>query len=165
MPTKQGTSYNNMANSDKNPPTTLTQKMAELINLVKNMGDRLEVLEQGQPQRVQALIPNEPEQHGRDTNRDDRVLRNVRVDAPSFEGALDPIKFLDWLSEIEDYFEWYGLEDDRRVGLAKMKLLGQARTYWKNQEHAFRQRPGQRTATWAEMKEKLKAKYLPVSFR
>ena len=61
MPTRQGTSYNNMANSDETPPTTLTQQMAELINLVKNMGDRLEVLEQGQPQRVQALIPNEPE--------------------------------------------------------------------------------------------------------
>ena len=36
--------------------------MAELINLVKNMGDRLDILEQGQPQRVQALILNEPEQ-------------------------------------------------------------------------------------------------------
>ena len=61
MPTRQGTSYNNMANSDEDPPTTLTQQMAELINLVKSMGDRLEVLEQGQPQRVQALISNEPE--------------------------------------------------------------------------------------------------------
>ena len=89
----------------------------------------------------------------------------MRVDAPSFEGTLDPIKFLDWLNEIEDYFEWYGLEDDRRVGLAKIKLLGQARTNWKNQEHTFRQRPGHRTATWAEMKEKLKSKYLPVSYR
>ena len=46
-----------------------------------------------------------------------------------------------------------------------MKLLGQARTYWKNQEHIFRQRSGHRTATWVEMKEKLKAKYLPISFR
>ena len=54
MPTRQGTSYNNMANSDETPPNTLTQQMAELIKLVKNMGDRLEVLEQGQPQRVQA---------------------------------------------------------------------------------------------------------------
>ena len=108
--------------------------MAELINLVKLMGNRLDVLEQSQPQCVQAIIPNEPDHSGRDTNRDDRILRNVRVDAPSFDGTLDPIKFLDWLSEIEDYFEWYGLEDDRRVGLAKMKLLGQARTYWKNQD-------------------------------
>ena len=154
-----------MTDSNEDPPTTLTQQMAELINLVKNMGDRLEVLEQGQPQRVHSIIPNELDQPGRDTTRDDRVLRNVRVDAPSFDGTLDPIKLLDWLSEIEDYFEWYGLEDDRCVGLAKMKLLRQARTYWKNQEHTFRQRAGHRTATWAEMKEKLKSKYLLVSYR
>ena len=56
-------------------------------------------------------------------------MRNVKVDAPRFDGTLDPIKFLDWLNEIEDYFEWYGLDDARRVGLAKMKLLGQARIY------------------------------------
>ena len=129
-----------MADSNEDPTTTLTQQMTHLINLVATMGDRLAVLEQGQPQQVQAIIPNEPDQPGRDTNRDDQVLRNVRVDAPSFDGTLDPIKFLDWLSKIEDYFEWYGLEDDRRVGLAKMKLLGQARTYRKNQEHNFRQR-------------------------
>ena len=138
--------------------------MTHLINLVTTMDNRIAALEQGQPQRVQAIIQNELDQSGRDTNRDARVLRNVRVDAPSFDGTLDPIKFLDWLSEIEDYFEWYGLEDDRRVGLAKMKLLGQARTYWKNQEHTFRQRPGQRTATWAEIKEKLKSKYFLVSY-
>ena len=47
--------------------------MAELINLVKHMGNRLDVLEQGQPQRVQAIIPNKPDHSGRDTNRDDRV--------------------------------------------------------------------------------------------
>ena len=129
MPTRQGMSYNNMADSNEDPSTTLTQQMIDLLNLDKNMSDRLEVLEQGQPQRVQAIIPNESDQLGRDTTRNDRVLRNVRVDAPSFDGTLDPIKFLDWLSEIEDYFEWYGLEDDRRVGLAIIKLLGQARTY------------------------------------
>ena len=129
MTTRQGTSYNNMADSNDDPTSTLTQQMAHLINLVTTMGDRIAVLEQGQPQRVQAIIQNEPDQPSRDTNRDDRVLRNVRVDASSFDGTLDPIKFLNWLSEIKDYFEWYGLEDDRHVGLAKIKLLGQARTY------------------------------------
>ena len=49
MTTRQGTSYNNMTDSNEDPPTTLTQQMAELINLIKTMGDRLEVLEQGQP--------------------------------------------------------------------------------------------------------------------
>ena len=107
--------------------------MAQLIDLVRNLNQQIDTLEQGQPQRTQEIVINEQQdQIGRDNNYDDRVLRNVRVDAPSFDGTLDPIKFLDWLSEIEDYFEWYGLEDDRRVGLAKMKLLGQSRTYWKN---------------------------------
>ena len=71
MTTRQGTSYNNMADSNEDSPTTLTQQMTKLINLVKTMGDRLEVLEQDQPQRVQAIIPNELDQPGRDTNRDD----------------------------------------------------------------------------------------------
>ena len=130
MTTRQGTSFNNMANSNEDPTSDLTQQMTHLINLVTTMGNRLAALEQGQPSRVQAIIPNDQQDHtGRKTNRDDRVLRNVKVDAPSFDGTLDPIKFLDWLSKMEDYFEWYGLEDERRVGLAKIKLLGQARTY------------------------------------
>ena len=95
MPTRQGTSYNNMADSNEDPTSTLTQQMAHLINLVTTMDNRIQALEQAQPQRVQAIIPNETDQPGRDTNRDDRVLRNVKVDAPSFEGTLDPIKFLD----------------------------------------------------------------------
>ena len=166
MPTRQGTDYHNMTTSNENPLPDLNQQVAQILELVRTMNQRIHTLEQGQAHRVQEIIPNNnPVQNDRDNNRDDRVLRNVRVDAPTFDGTLDPIKFLDWISEIEDYFEWYGLEDDRRVGLAKMKLLGQARTYWKNQEHIFRQRPGHRTATWAEMKEKLKAKYLPISFR
>ena len=130
MTTRQGTTYNNMANPNEDPISNLTQQVAQILELVQTMTQRINTLEQGQTQRIQAIVPNaNQDQNGRDTNRDDRVLRNVRVDAPSFDGAIDPIKFLDWLSEIEDYFEWYGLEDDRRVGLAKMKLLGQARTY------------------------------------
>ena len=95
MTTRQGTSYNNMIDSNEDPTATLTQQMTHLIDLVTTMGNQIHVLEQGQPQRVQAIIQNEPDQPGRDTHRDDRVLRNVRVYAPSFDGTLNPIKFLD----------------------------------------------------------------------
>ena len=139
MTTRQGTTYNNMANPSEDPLATLTQQMAQILDAVRTMTERITILEQGQPQRGPDMVINNQDQIGRDAYRDDRVLRNVKVDAPSFDGTLDPIKFLDWLTEIEDYFEWHGLEDDRRVGLAKMKLLGQARTYWKNQDHIFRQ--------------------------
>ena len=88
MPTRQGTSYNNMTYSNENPTSTLTQQMTQLIDLVATLGNRIQALEQTQPERVQALIQNEPDQPGRDTTKDDRVLRNVRVDAPSFDGTL-----------------------------------------------------------------------------
>ena len=133
MTTRKGTIYNNMANPNDETLTNITQQLTQLVDLVQNLNQRINTLEQGQPQRTQEIVVNEnQDQNGRDNNRDDRVLRNVRVDTPSFDGILDPIKFLDWPSEIEDYFEWYGLDDARRVGLTKMKLLGQARTYWKN---------------------------------
>ena len=49
MTTRQGTSYNNMANSNEDVTSDLTQQMAHLINLVTVMGNRLAALEQGQP--------------------------------------------------------------------------------------------------------------------
>ena len=141
----------------------------EMTASLTNINLRLDHLENHQIQtrgtpEVNSIPPPQAYVH-RDPNPEDRILRNVRLEAPSIDGNLDPIKFLDWLTEIEDYCEWHKLEDDRRVGLARMKLQGQARNYWRNQEHIFRQRPGHRTATWEEMKEKLKAKYLPLSHR
>ena len=114
MTTRQGTSYNNMTNY-KDPTPNLTQQMEHLITLVTTLNQRIVALEQGQPQWVQAIILNEQQdQPSRDTNRDDRVLRNVKVEAPSFDVTVDPIKFLDWLSEIEDYFECM---DQKMIGM------------------------------------------------
>ena len=47
-----------MADSNEDPTSTLTQQMAHLINLVTTMDNRIAVLEQGQPQRVQDIMPN-----------------------------------------------------------------------------------------------------------
>ena len=83
---------------------------------------------QTQPRRNPEFIPNpEPQVYiPRRINLDDRVLRNVRMDDPSFDSSLDPIKLLDWIAEMEDYFECYQL-DDRHLELDKMKLQCQFR--------------------------------------
>lgn len=56
---------------------------------------------------------------------DDTVMRSVKVEAPPFDGKLDPKVFLNWLSEMDAYFGWYDLSEARRVQFAKMKLIGQ----------------------------------------
>ena len=85
-----------MANPNDETLTNITQQLTQLVDLVQNLNQRINTLEQGQPQRTQGIVVNEnQDQNGRNNNRDDHVLRNVRVDAPSFDGTLDPIKFLD----------------------------------------------------------------------
>ena len=75
----------------------------------------------------------------RDPNEDDRVLRTVRADPPSFEGSLDPHVYLDWEAGMDRYFEWYDMMDQQQVRFAKMRLLGRAQTYWMNVENLVRQ--------------------------
>lgn len=54
----------------------------------------------------------------------DDITRRVKVDTPSFDGSLDPSVFVDWLHSLEDYFDWCGMTDDKKVLFAKMKLVG-----------------------------------------
>ncbi|KAK8963965.1 Exonuclease 1 [Platanthera guangdongensis] len=55
------------------------------------------------------------------------ITRRIRLDAPSFDGRLDPKAFSDWLLDMDHYFEWYDMSDERCVRFAKMKLIGQAK--------------------------------------
>ncbi|KAL2513243.1 CCHC-type domain-containing protein [Abeliophyllum distichum] len=53
---------------------------------------------------------------------EERVLKSIKVEAPSFEGQLNPKVFVDWLSDIDHYFQWYEMSEARKVRFAKMKL-------------------------------------------
>ena len=137
-----------------------------IVNL-NNINKRLVNLDQTPPQGISKVIPDpEPQVHIlRETNLDNRMCGNVRIDAPSFDGSLDPNKFLDWLTEFEEYCEYHKMEDDRWVGLARMKLEGQARNFWRNQECLFRRQFQDQSITWADMKRILRDQYLPLSYR
>ncbi|PON82147.1 hypothetical protein TorRG33x02_220470 [Trema orientale] len=60
-------------------------------------------------------------------NRCDLKDEKVKVDAPEFDGRLDLGAFLDWFVAMEDYFDWYTMNDERRTRFAKMKLVSSAR--------------------------------------
>jgi hypothetical protein len=52
-------------------------------------------------------------------SRSDDITRRIRVDVPEFHGKLDPHAFQDWLTSLEDYFEWLNLSHDRRFGSSR----------------------------------------------
>jgi hypothetical protein len=92
----------------------------------------------------------------------DDATRRVRVDVPDFHGKLEPYAFQDWITSLEDYFDWSGLSLDRRVRFVKMKLKGQARVWWQSVEEHLQRLRQPSISDWGEMKMKLQEKYLPI---
>ena len=92
-------------------------------------------------------------------------MRGVKIEAPSFDGQLDSTKFIDWLADMDHYFEWYDMSNEREVRFAKMKPLCQVKLYWTNYEHLMVRENRAPVINWEEMKEILKEKYIPTTYR
>ena len=71
--------------------------------------------------------PRRPNQDLMD--QDDRTLRNIRLEAPTFDGNLDPKVYTDWEGEMDQYFEWYDMTEKRKCKFAKLRLVRQAKLY------------------------------------
>ncbi|XP_022895107.1 uncharacterized protein LOC111409305 [Olea europaea var. sylvestris] len=39
---------------------------------------------------------------------DERLFRNIKLDAPTFDGCLDPSVFNQWVRDMDRFFTWYG---------------------------------------------------------
>ena len=51
-------------------------------------------------------------------------------EAPTFDGRLGPKAFTDWVREMDQFFEWYKLSDDRKIRFAKLKLVALPKLFW-----------------------------------
>ena len=61
-------------------------------------------------------------------------MSHIKVKAPTFEGRLDPWIFDRWIHDIDQFFSWYNLFENKRVGFAKIKLNGTAQLCWESVE-------------------------------
>lgn len=91
-------------------------------------------------------------------------MKSAKVEAPNFEGQLNPKVFLDRLADMDHFFAWYEMSEGRKFRFAKMKLVGQAKLYWTNVERQI-ERAGEEPITfWDEKKDRLREKYVPLSY-
>ncbi|GFZ15672.1 tobamovirus multiplication-like protein [Actinidia rufa] len=82
--------------------------------------------------------------------------------APTFDGRPDPKAFINWVNEMDHFFDWHKLSDDRKVRFAKLKLISRAKFFW----YSIEAKRGQNPITdWIEMIEVLSNKYLPQSYQ
>ena len=98
-------------------------------------------------------------------DRTEYQYNQVRVDIPMFKGGDDPKEFLNWESHLDSYFGWFDYSEDRKLKFAELKLDGSAKTYWKSILKICAYRYEARITTWAEMKNRLRTKYVPVNYK
>jgi len=64
----------------------------------------------------------------KDNDRDSQEQKDywMKVELPSFNGNISIEEYLDWVSEVEKFFDYMGIIDDKQVYLVAYKLKGGA---------------------------------------
>ena len=95
---------------------------------------------------------------------DDRMFKE-KIEAPTFDGCLDPWVFTNWLRQMDKFFDYYHWVENKRVRYAKMKLIGGADLFWEDFENTLRRRYAPPITDWLEMKGVLSRNYLLSTYR
>ena len=88
-----------------------------------------------------------------------------KIEALTFDGHHDPWIFDMWIRDMNQFFEWHNLYDNRKVRFAKMMLIDEAKLYWRDIENFLKMRGKPLITDWTKMKQKLQEKYIPQSYR
>eukprot|EP00253_Pinus_taeda_P029108 PITA_29108 len=144
---------------------------AGLREEIRVLRERLAVIEAGGRRNPadnsdeEAVEPEEDEFEG--ITPELRLLKLVllsshkpRHELPTYDGSLSADVLLDWLSEVNKFFEFEETSEDKQVRFAATKLKGHASLWWDNVQAERRRLGKQPIKKWARMEAKLKEKFL-----
>eukprot|EP00253_Pinus_taeda_P016642 PITA_16642 len=114
----------------------------------------------------------EPEDEFEGATPELRLLKSVllsshkpRHELPTYDGSLSADVLLDWLSEVNKYFEFEETSEDKQVKFATTKLKGHASLWWDNIQAERKRLHKQPIKKWARMEAKLKENFLPKDYQ
>eukprot|EP00253_Pinus_taeda_P031415 PITA_31415 len=99
---------------------------------------------------------------------DEALREELRVLTAQFEAVeagrrRDPE--MDWISEMDKYFECKEVSEDRRVKFAATKLKGHAALWWDSVQNERKRLKKAPIKTWTRMVAKLKGRFLPRDYQ
>jgi hypothetical protein len=99
---------------------------------------------------------------------EERLLKEVvklgareKIDIPVYEGNLDVEEFLDWIREMEKYFDYEDVDEEKKVKYVVTRLKGHATLWWNELQDGRRSKGKQKIKIWDQMVAKLKTKFIP----
>lgn len=88
----------------------------------------------------------------------------MKMDLPSFNGQLNIEDFLDWLHEVERFFDYMDIEEGRKVKLVAYKLKGGASAWWEQLQLSRLRQNKDKIRSWHRMKQLMRARFLPPDY-
>lgn len=52
------------------------------------------------------------------------------MEVPDFEGCIQLDAFLDWVEQVDQYFKWKEILEDKNVKFISLRLKGQVLVWW-----------------------------------
>ena len=72
---------------------------------------------------------------------------------------------LDWISNMEKFFEYENTPNNRKVKIAITRLKGHASLWWEHLQTNRQRRRKENIRTWPKMVNKVKKKFLPTNYQ
>ena len=85
-----------------------------------------------------------------------KIGKRPKFKVLTFLGKLNPEELIDWINELEEYFEYEEIEDLDRFRFSKAKLKGHMKIWWQEVQFDQNSRGKEKITKWERMVVKLK---------
>ena len=82
-----------------------------------------------------------------------------------YDGKLDTNVVLDWISDMEKFFEYENTHDNRKVKIVVTRLRGHPSLWWEHLQIDRQRRGKEKIKTWPKMVNKVKKKFFPTNYQ
>jgi hypothetical protein len=149
---------------------------AEVMRIMQCLEARLDVIE-GDRQRDPDDVSEDEESQEEEAvavqePAELRMLRQVlgstsrpKPDISNYSGGLNPEELIDWINDMEKFFEYEEMDEEKKVKFVVTKLKGHATLWWDGVQAERRKKNKQKIKSWDRMVAKLRGKFLPQDYQ
>ena len=94
-----------------------------------------------------------------------RIGAREKMEIPMYEGNLDVEEIQYWIRELDKYFDYEDVEEDKKVKHVVTRLKGHATLWWDELQDDRHYKGKQKIKSWDRMVAKMKAKFIPKDYQ